>query len=162
MYFPILRNLEEKYCLDRDLINKFDTWLGIRRPAVRNYLNPNQFSLDTDIDENLAFDLFELSTDEEFNILSMRFVIFLDDSLDLQKTYNKVAEIPNFIEFNDETIEINDSMVKIIFSLKKTPAHPPVLTDLKGGKSGVVHGNNNLPTLTSSRRSNPLRRARRR
>lgn len=160
MYFPILKNLENKYNLNSDLINKLDTWLGIRRPATRKYLNPNQFALDTDIDENLAYDLFDLSTDTEFNILSMRFVILIDDNLDSQETYNDVENIPKQIEINNQFIEVTDSMVRIWFSLEKTPAFPPVLTDLKGGKSGVIHGNNQLPTLKSHKRKNPLRRTR--
>lgn len=161
MYFPILRNLKTKYCLNDDLVNKFDTWLGIRRPAVRNYLNPNQFALDTDIDENLAFDLFEVSTDEEFKLLSIRFVISLDDKFNSIESYKTIDEIPQTLNYDDQLIQVTDSMVKIWFSLEKQPDHPPTLSDVKGGKSGVVHGNNELPNLTSYRRKNSLRRARR-
>lgn len=161
MYFPTLKDIELKYNISSEVIKKFDTWLGIRRSATKKYLNPFQFALDTDIDENYAFDLFELSTDKEFNILSMRYVVLYDEKIDYQETFTNIEDIPDTIRLQDEILEINDSMVRIWFSLEALPSHPPVLTELKGGKSGHVHGNITLPTRAITRRKNTLRRGRR-
>lgn len=139
MYFPILEDLRFKYKLDDSLIKKFDTWLGIRRKATYNYLNPNQFSLDTDIDESIAYDLFALSTDSEINLLKIRYSVEIDTNYDYRKTYYKLEEIPEKLEFNDEEIIITNEMIIIWFSLNKIPSCPPKIEDISMGESGIIH-----------------------
>lgn len=161
MYFPILKDIQAKYNITSDdIIRKFDVWLGVRRPAVWKYLNPNQFSLDTDINNKMAFDLFDISTDPEFQLLEARYVVEIDTSSDLIKTYKNLEDIPKSIEIEETEVEITDQMVRIYFSLLKPPSSPPELTDLENSRSGVAHSNIPLPTKREYKRKNIFKRIR--
>lgn len=56
MLFPVLNKLRTTY--PDYVIDNFDKWLGTRRLATLNTLSPLQFSIDTEIEDEIAISIF--------------------------------------------------------------------------------------------------------
>lgn len=68
MYYPQLRRLG-KYEINPVAINLLDSWLAIQRQAVLKNLSPLSFSLQSDVDMELAIDMFSLSSIPQIGVL---------------------------------------------------------------------------------------------
>jgi hypothetical protein len=132
MYFPIL-NTMRKFQVDEFLIKKLDVWLGTRRKAVRKFLSPLQFSLDTNIDEDVSMDLFLYCTEKDLKILKQRFVVTCPVCDRILGVYTLPTDIPEeiFCAECNHTIKITEDMITIWFELLVTPQHLPKDSDTK-------------------------------
>lgn len=131
MFFPNLKHLSEN---DRSIrkydIDLFDWWLGTRSRVTWNYLNPLQFSIDCNIRESVALNLFAEGTiNEKIQLFEMRSIIRCQNcSTVIAKAYNSstpkisYSHCPNC---EDEIYlgEIKDE-VEIYFALKQEPLPP--------------------------------------
>jgi hypothetical protein len=72
MYFPQLRRLGS-YNINPLTINMLDSWLAVQRRAVLKNLSPIRFSLQSNVDTELAIDMFSLSSESSIGVLKAIF-----------------------------------------------------------------------------------------
>lgn len=125
MYFPTLSTMK-RYKVDDFLIKKLDIWLGTRRKAIRKFLSPLQFSIDTDIQEDVSIDLFFFSTENHVDVLKQRIVVNCPNCDRILGVYENPNDVPTHttcIECNPEEnmpIDIDEDMITIWFELTKS------------------------------------------
>ena len=125
MYFPVLENMSE-YQVEDYVISKLDSWLGTRRPAIRKFLNPLHFAIDTGIDEQASLNLFAICTRPEFKVLELRCECECpqcDDILGSFKSYEVPSSI--FCEACEQEIDVDLERIVFWFSLIKQPQAQP-------------------------------------
>lgn len=123
MYFPILNTLT-RYRIDDFISNKLDVWLGTRRRAVRKFLSPIQFSLDSEIDEDTAISLFVICTGRDIGLLKQRYSIECPHCNRLMNSFSLPSDIPSEIYCIecDRTYSVTKDMITIWFELIQSPA----------------------------------------
>jgi hypothetical protein len=130
MYFPTL-NIMKKYKVDEFLIRKLDIWLATRRKAVRKFLSPLQFSLDTDIDEDLSIDLFFICSEKDLELLKFRTIVKCPNCDRIIGVYEEPTKIPSSI-YCDEcnfNIKVNQDIVETYFELTQLPMEQVINRD---------------------------------
>lgn len=147
MYFPTLNTLKTYHRIDSFIVQKLDSWLGTRRQAVRKFLNPIQFSIDTDIDEDFSILLFANCTNPNIGVLMQRYVVECSCCNRLIGVYSSPSLVPHnayCIECN-ENIHISFNDITIWFELVKIPERLPEQLDMvnlppAGDASGKAEG----------------------
>lgn len=121
MYFPKLTHLEE-YNIDRIVIAKLDLWLSKLSGRTRKGIRPARFSVDMDVDFNLANEIFSLSA-TKLKIFNINYEVYCPcDIHELVASYTKLDDIPEALKcsacgqrFNpyehDEFIEITFDLI---------------------------------------------------
>lgn len=94
MYFPLLRRLNN-FHIDSLAINSLDSWLAIQRKAVLTNLSPLRFSGQTDINLELAIDMFLLAAAPDIGILKTKYKVICPVCEAANGTYYSLQEIPN-------------------------------------------------------------------
>lgn len=138
MFYPILEKLKNDV-VDDISIQSLDSWLGSRRRFTYESLNPLQFSIDSNVDEELAMLMFSLCVKENIKLLNVRYEVvcpICDTSLyttynrnDIQQYYicddckNKIESIDN-VQIWFELLEDPNpnEIIKRFDMLKKVPA----------------------------------------
>ncbi|ODJ63042.1 hypothetical protein BFR35_09875 [Brochothrix thermosphacta] len=138
MYYQNMENLKNNQFNERE-IRLLDEWLACIPLRNRNNLNPLSFSLDMDVNETRAVELFVKLTEENISILDVNYNVLSRDKLFFIDSYKKYNDIPKIIyDFNLNTdIDVDDSMVEIVFSLVAFPKYKPdnIECPSKKGKS---------------------------
>lgn len=94
MYYPRLRRLGE-YKINAVAINLLDSWLAIQRKAVLRNLSPVRFSNQSDIDIELAIDMFSLSSSPEVGVLKPIFKSICPSCDSQNGQYASMSGVPN-------------------------------------------------------------------
>jgi|GEM_PF-3037388 len=94
MYFPLLRRLSQ-YQIDSLAINLLDSWLAMQRDAVLNNLSPLRFTGQTDINHDLAIDMFLLAATPEIGVLRTKYKINCPVCDTPNGDYYSLKDIPN-------------------------------------------------------------------
>jgi len=118
MFFPTLNGLK-MYKIDDISISKLDGWLGTRRKAVIDSLNPLQFSVDTGIDEQYSIYIFALSTQIGIAVLKARYVIECPLCDTVYKVVYDLEDIPKCFVCNEcgSNLKNHEDYVTIWFEL---------------------------------------------
>lgn len=146
MYFPLLRRLSQ-FQIDSLAINLFDSWLAVQRQAVLNNLSPLRFSGQTDIDHDLAIDMFLLAATPDIGVLRSRFKIICPVCDAPNGVFYSLKEIPNeqiHCKHCESVFVPNMRLdyVELVFERCLTPSKPLVantvtaIHDQKGGTPG--------------------------
>lgn len=142
MYFPTLSTLKSYTGVDEVTIAKLDAWLGIRRKAVIDFLNPLQFSIDSGIDEEFCLYLFALTSQNDIGVLRVKYVIECPCCEHVSKTYYKQIDVPRIFEcLNCEsTGPIRDEYITVWFELVKEAQEQPIRGNMKLVESIISPG----------------------
>jgi hypothetical protein len=126
LYFPTLSAMKA-FQIDEFVIQKLDVWLGTRRKAVWKFLNPIQFSLDSDIDEETAIHLFAVCTDQRIHVLQQRYSVECPCCNRELGLFELPAQIPQTIYCVacDEDVKVTEDYITIWFKLIEKPAEQP-------------------------------------
>lgn len=163
MYFPTLNTLKnfqiDGIKVDDFFIKKLDIWLGTRRKAIRKFLSPTGFSIDTGIDEDVSIDLFILSTEDKVNILKQRFVVECPLCNSILGSYDFPNQIPHtiFCAECNKNILVNEDMIVIWFELIQHPQLPKNPTPKIGGTSSGKGDGLRAASLKNSKSSTARR-----
>ena len=125
MYFPIL-NTMRNHGFEELIVNKLDDWLGTRRVAIRKFLNPLQFSIDTDIDSEKALSAFAVCTNNDIGLLQAKYRVECPQCDQPVRTCYAPKEIPMFIKCKncDRQYRVDENCITIWFELLKPPQSP--------------------------------------
>jgi hypothetical protein len=123
MYFPTLNTLKNYHHIDTFIIRMLDTWLGTRRQAIKKFLDPIQFSIDTDIDEELSISLFADCTHPKINVLKKRYTVECPQCGKVLGVYFNPNEVPITIFCNEcnHNYPVTFDNIIIWFELIKLP-----------------------------------------
>lgn len=127
-------------------VKKLDEWL-IRVPyRNRNNLNFLQFSLDADINEEIAFHLFVGATKKETEVLQISYNVVTDDRMQSLGVYDSKKNIPRAILNYDsgEKVIIKDSNIEVKFKIITSPTQALSVTNNISDKNEV-----SAPTMES-------------
>lgn len=132
MYYPNLMNMKKNRVYRNRDIEIFDEWLARIPYRNRHNLNYLQFSLDEDINEEIALHLFLDATNDRINILEIYYNVVSDDRMDSLGLYSYKREIPEEIYYpeKNEMMKVKDSNIEVKFKLIAFPASTP--SDNKG------------------------------
>ncbi|TYS18483.1 hypothetical protein FZC78_02790 [Rossellomorea vietnamensis] len=138
MYFPTLNILKNYHQIDNFVISKLDSWLGTRRQAVRKFLTPLQFSIDTDIDEEYSISLFAICTDPKIKVLQEKYIVECPHDNTILGVYTSAHEVPHRILCNEcnQYIDVSLNNLVIWFELIQSPQLPQ-----QNGKKDISRGN---------------------
>lgn len=152
MYFPTLSILRNYHQVDSFIINKLDSWLGTRRQAARKFLNPIQFSIDTDLDEELSILLFANCTNPRIDVLKQRYVAECPNCNKILGTYYSPQEVPFKLYCAECNSNVHLSFDDIIIWFELTRL-PEMLPEESITGSTMQQGNNlgNGSSLRTSR-----------
>lgn len=138
MYFPILNDMK-KYHVDEGVLKKFDSWLSSRRSATRKHLNPLQFAIDYDIEDEISIDLFAKCTSQEIGLLKVRYVVQCSVCQKILRASNDLPSEKDEFQcpdcFNENKFFYDD--ILIYFELLQEPAFVEDDTFIDGKKTMV-------------------------
>lgn len=123
MYYQSLTNMKLNSWIRKSDIKKLDEWL-IRVPyRNRNNLNFLKFSIDEDIHEEIAFNLFISATKEESKVLQITYNVVTDDRMQSLGVYESRKSIPLSIFNYDsgEKVVVKDSNIEVRFKIIAFP-----------------------------------------
>lgn len=123
MYYQSLMNMKQDNRIRRREIKLLDEWL-IRVPnRNRNSLNFLQFSIDEDINEEIAFHLFIAATQKGVEVLRIYYNVVTNDRMHSLGVFDSKSEIPKEIhDYNSgEAILVKDSNIEVRFQLSAFP-----------------------------------------
>jgi hypothetical protein len=134
MFFPKLEHLFSYPGMNEFIIKKFDQWLASQPEAYYDYLNPNAFINDTQVNKTLSLKLFALASKKDFFIqysedplMKIKYILRCPTCDESYKTYYRKEDIPNeYINcFNEECDPFNPKWVphriEIYYELKDEP-----------------------------------------
>lgn len=133
MYYQNLINMKQNSMIRNREIQLLDEWL-IRVPyRNRNSLNFMQFSIDEDINEEIALSLFISATRADVEVLSLYYNVVTDDRMQSLGIYASKNEIPEVIYDYDsgEEVVVKDSNIEIRFKLTAFPTQALSVTNEK-------------------------------
>ena len=133
MYFENLRNIKINNWIRKSDIVKLDEWLARIPYRYKNNLDFLKFSIDQDINPDIALRLFVEATKKDVEVLEITYDVVTDDKVHSLGVYNDISNIPKKIfsyEFNKE-IEITDSNIEITFQLVARPSETPAISPSK-------------------------------
>lgn len=148
MYYQNLTNMKLDRWIRKSDVKKLDEWL-IRVPyRNRHNLNFLNFSIDKDINEEIALRLFMSATTNETKVLELTYNIVTDDRMQSLGVYQQRDKVPariydydlnKYIEIKDSNIELRFKLIALptkTFSISDTPkkkVYPtPTLESAKG------------------------------
>ncbi|MBA4535151.1 DUF5939 domain-containing protein [Brevibacillus halotolerans] len=151
MYFPLLRNLS-KYQIDPVAINLLDSWLAIQRKATLKNLTPLRFSSQTNIDLDLAIDMFFCATNDKIGVLRSRYRVLCPHCNNFISLHFKYEDIPNedvtCKECNYKFIPYRSlDYVEIVFERILMPEHPLSHSELTRNQNEDLGISRNVPSL---------------
>lgn len=123
MYYQNLMNMKQNNSIRNSDIKELDEWL-IRIPyRNRNNLNFLQFSLDTDINEEIALRLFMGATKKESKVLEINYNVVTDDRMQSLGVFESARAIPEIIFDYDsgKEVTIKDSNIEVKFKIIAFP-----------------------------------------
>lgn len=131
MFFPTLGNLK-MYKIDDTLITQLDAWLGTRRKAVVDFLNPLQFSIDSQIDEQYAIYLFVMCTKPKIEVLKVKYILECPVCDKIQQVYFNPLEIPDKFSCLEcgSLVKVHEDYINIWFELIKKPQDVPMSPEI--------------------------------
>lgn len=136
MYFENLKNIKTNNWIRKSDIVKLDEWLARIPYRNRGNLNFLKFSIDEDINEDIAFELFIKASQKHINILNISYNVVTDDKMHNLGVFDTFDDIPSKIfsyEFNKD-IKIKDSNIEIRFKLIAHPSETPAISPSKKKK----------------------------
>lgn len=123
MYYPNLMNMNKNHWIRKREIKLLDEWL-VRIP-YRNRKNINflNFSIDEDINEELALRLFIGATEESVRVLNLYYNVVTDNKMHHLKRFTSKKDIPKTIYDYDSENEIlvKDSNIEVRFEVIDFP-----------------------------------------
>ncbi|MVP00396.1 DUF5939 domain-containing protein [Paenibacillus lutrae] len=93
MYFPPLIRLGS-YNINPFAIGLLDSWLAVQRQAVLSNLSPIRFSDQSDIDVELAIDMFSLSAQQDIGVLKAIYKCICPNCDGQNGKYNALSSLP--------------------------------------------------------------------
>lgn len=136
MYYQNLMNMKPNSWIRNSDIKKLDEWL-IRVPyRNRNNLNFLQFSLDTDINEEIALHLFIGATKKESKVLEINYNVVTDDRMQSLGVFEFKRNIPRTIFDYDsgEEVIIKESNIEVKFKIIAFPTQTLSIINNKSKK----------------------------
>lgn len=133
MYYQNLTNMKLTSWIRSNDVKKLDEWL-IRVPnRNRNNLNFLKFSIDADINEEIAFNLFIGATREDTKVLQLNYNIVTDDRMHSLGIYKTRKSIPKTILNYDsgKEVVIKDSNIEVRFKIIAFPTQTLSVTNKK-------------------------------
>lgn len=132
MYFPQLRCLG-KYEINPVAINLFDSWLAIQRQAILKNLSPMSFSIQNDVDMDLAIDMFSLSTIPQIGVLKPIYKSICPNCDSKNGSYFSLEDVPfdaitcRHCEY-EYSPQLREDHIEIVFERCLDPEKPLSLT----------------------------------
>ncbi|WP_409341029.1 hypothetical protein [Paenibacillus sp. MBLB4367] len=134
MYFPPLRRLGQ-YQISGMAIDLLDDWLAIQRKAVLANLSPIKFSIQTEVDTDLAIDMFALASLEEIGVLRAVYKVICPHCDRHNGSYSSLSVVPNNVCCKDceRIFNPHDRLeyVEIFFERTLEPNEPLVNAPIK-------------------------------
>lgn len=128
MYFPQLRRLGS-YEINPVAINLLDSWLAIQRKAVLKNLSPLTFSNQSNVDMDLAIDMFSLSAAPHIGVLKPIFKSICPNCDSVNGTYPSMEDVPldvticKHCEF-EYSPRSREDLIEIVFERCLSPEQP--------------------------------------
>ncbi|ECR2367023.1 hypothetical protein ACR3SY_001606 [Listeria monocytogenes] len=113
-------------------INKLDEWLVSIPNRNKRSLNPLQFSIDRELREEIAINIFQYASSKEIKVLKKNFKVFSDDRMTILGSYNLYTDIPDKIydEESNTFINVLDINIDITFELIAFPICQPSVSEI--------------------------------
>lgn len=127
------------YKIDDILINQLDVWLGTRRKAVVDSLNPLQFCIDCGVDEQQAIYIFALCTQPLIGVLKVKYILECPGCDRVENVFYNPREIPGAFTCLEcgSQVTIHEDYIHIWFELIKQPQDMPISEEIIGVAKGV-------------------------
>jgi len=142
MYFQnleIIQNLDGEF--NEKIIKDLDYWLATRREAVKDYLNPYNFSDYADVSIDVVLPLFFICTSKKVEILKERYDILIKQENKFIASYYNHENIPDEIIHpeTNEAYKLNkEEDIRLYFELISEPESKPVFIKKSSGKDQGV------------------------
>lgn len=143
MYFQNLESMKHLTGIkfQSKTIEEFDYWLATRRESTKKYLTPNSFSRYSGLDSSRALELFLISTHQRFNLLKLRYDVFILNKNFYVGSFFDADEIPEKYTDPDTEVEItinHNEDIRAYFELIDEPSsEPESFLDNEGKQNGV-------------------------
>jgi hypothetical protein len=134
MFFPKLEHLFSYPGMNEYVIKKFDQWLASQSEAYYDYLNPNAFIDESQVNKTISLKIFALASKKDYFIqfneeplLLIKYIVRCPTCDEPYKTFHHKDEIPNdFLScLNDECDNFNPQWIphriEIFYELKDYP-----------------------------------------